>query len=200
MRKAYLIAILIGIAALFTGIATQSYAGDMPVNDVEFIRKMLLQPDADFSPFIGEDLCDAFIWLIENDNTPQRERVVHHAIARMWQTGDERAVPYLIEYLYEYPMDCLYNLGYFSTPDSCNTLLAHISDKDEFNRRFAAQSLGNLDYTVSDEMWGLRDTALAKLGERLEKEKEDWMLPIINDAYMAVSIQVLPQEENNLSN
>jgi HEAT repeat protein len=197
MRRGYLIGILIGITALFAVVTSQSFAGDLPVNDVQLIRKMLLQPDADFSPFIGEDLCDAFIWLIDNDNTPQRERVVHNAITRMWQTGDERAVPYLIEYLDEYPMDCLYNLGYFSTPESCNALLAHISDKDEFNRRFAAQSLGKLDYTVSDEMWGLRDTVLTKLGVRLEKEKEEWILPILNDAFIAVSAQVLPEEGNN---
>ena len=200
MKKGYLLAILIGAIALFAGIATQSFAGDMPVNDVQFIRKMLLQPDADFSPFIGEELCSAFIWLIDNDQTPQRERVVHRAVARLWQTGDERAVPYLIDYMDEYAMDCLYNLGYFPTPDSCNTLLAHVNDDDEFNRRYAAQSLGKLDYTVSDEMWALRDTALAELADRLENEKEEWMLPIISDAYMAVTIQVRPQEENNPSN
>jgi len=180
-----------------SGLMPKATAGNYPVTDVDFIRKMLLQPDADFSPFIGSELCDAFIYLIDNDDN---ERVVHRAVARLWQTEDERSVPYLIEYTGKYTMDCLYGLGWFSTPESCQTLLAYLNDEDEFNRRFSAQSLGKLDYTVSEEMWALRDTVLAKLGERLEKEKEEWILPIINDAFMAVSAQVFSQEETSMTN
>jgi HEAT repeat protein len=168
-----------------------STAGDLPVPGVDFIRKMLLLPDADFSIFIGSELCDALMYLIEND---EYERVVHHAVGRLWETGDERSVPYLIDYLDEYPLDCLYSLGYFSTPESRNTLLAHLGDEDEFNRRFAAQSLGKLDFTVSEEMWELRDGALTALQERLGKEEEEWILPILNDAILAINAQVFPQD------
>jgi hypothetical protein len=194
MRNGYLILI---IGLLFTGfVLPPSMAGDIPVSDVEFVRRMLLQPDADFSPFIGEDLCDAFIWLIENDDTPQRERVVNRAVARFWVTGDERAVPYLIDYLDEYTMDCLYNLGEFSIPESCKALLGYVDDEDEFNRRFSVESLGKLDFTVSEEMWELRDDVLSALGERLKVEEEEWIMPIINDAYLAVSAQVFVQDGN----
>ena len=196
MRKLLLTACL-GIMLMASCLVSGASAGNYPVNDVDLIRKMLLQPDADFSLFIGGELCDAFMYLIDTDDN---ERVVHRAVARLWQTGDERSVPYLIEYMDKYPMDCLYGLGSFSTPDSCYALLAHLNDDDEFNRRFSAQSLGKLDYTVTDEMWSLRDTVLAKLGERFEKEKEEWILPILSDAYMAVSVQVLPEEDTGLSN
>ena len=171
-----------------------STAGDLPAPDVEIVRKMLLQPNVDFSPFDGSELCNAFIWLIEYDNTPQRERVVKHAIARFWVTGDERAVPYLIEYMDEYTLNCLYGLGEFSTPESCNALLKHLDDEDEFNRRFASQSLGKLDYTVSEEMWELRDGVLDRLAKRLDLEEEEWILPLLNKAFAAVDAQVFPLE------
>jgi len=196
MRKSIMLSCL-AVVIMASGLMPKATAGNYPVTDVDFIRKMLLQPDADFSPFIGSELCDAFIYLIDNDDN---ERVVHRAVARLWQTEDERSVPYLIEYTGKYTMDCLYGLGWFSTPESCQTLLAYLNDEDEFNRRFSAQSLGKLDYTVSEEMWALRDTVLAKLGERLEKEKEEWILPIINDAFMAVSAQVFSQEETSMTN
>jgi len=105
-------------------------------------------------------------------------------------------VPYLIEYIDIYTLDCLFGLGHFSTPDSCKTLLKYINDEDEFNRRFSVQSLGKLDFTVSDEMWELRENVLNSLHERLLKEKEEWILPFLNEAFTAVDVQIYPNLED----
>ena len=182
MRKA--LVIIISILVLLSLSASAS-AGDLPVNDYELIRKLLLQPDMDFSIFIGEQLCDALIYLVENDDN---ERVVHHALAVMWVTGDERCVPYLIENLddEDVTMDCLYGLGYFSTVDSYGALAGYLDDENEFNRRFAVESLGNLDFTVSDKMWELRPDALALMNERLSTEEQEWILPIIEEGIRKV--------------
>jgi HEAT repeat protein len=167
-------------------------AGDLPVADVDFIRKMLLLPDNDFTVFDETELCDAFIYLIETDDD---ERVVHNAIASIWITGDERAVPYLIDYLDECALDCLYGLGWFSTVESFDALAGYLDDEDEYNRRFSAQSMGNLDYTVSDEMWALRERAIDLLRERLEIEEKEWILPILEEAVGSVESQVRDDEE-----
>ncbi len=185
MRK-YIILFTACLAILF--FAAPASAGDVPVNDYGVIRNLLFQPDMDFSLFIGDQLCDAFIYLINEDES---ERVVHSAIKTIWVTGDERSVEYLVEYLEDeaVTMDCLYGLGHFSTVESYNALTGYLDDEDEFNRRFAAQSLGELDFTVSDEMWALRDDALALLNGRLAVEKQDWIHPIIKDGIAAVASQ-----------
>jgi hypothetical protein len=192
MMKKYINPIMALLVVIIFFISVPAaYAGDLHVNDYSFIRKLLLQPDPDFEPFIGSELCDAFIWLIDNDNTPQRDRIVDHAISFFRYTEDERAVPYLIQYLDEYPMDCLYNLGYFSTPESCRALLDYVNDDDLFNRRFAIEALGKLDFTVSDDMWDLRDDVIKALNKRSMVEKEDFILKILNDSVIAIQSQVI---------
>jgi HEAT repeat protein len=165
-------------------------AGDISVPDVETVRLLLLQPDMDFTIFDGEELCSALIYLIENDGTDIRDKIVRRALCNLPETGDERAVEYLMEYIDDYPLDCLYGLGDFSTPESCNALLDYTDNDDESIRRFSAQSLGKLDYTVSDEMWELRDSALAELAAMLENETEEWIIPKIEKAYSNIASQV----------
>jgi hypothetical protein len=189
--------LMILIIILACAFVSPAIAGDTPVPDIDMVRKILLQPDFDYTIFIGEDLCTSLIYLIENDDTEIRDRVVRRALCALPDTGDERAVEYLIEYIDDHPLDCLYGLGDFPTPESCDALMAHLDDDDEFNRRYAAQSLGNLDFTVSDEMWELRDECVALLNERLELEEEEWILPIIEDGIKAVEGQV--REEGSLS-
>ena len=191
MRRINILIILIaGIA-----VASPAFAGDMPVADIDMVRAILLQPDFDYTIFDGEALCTSLIYLIENDDTDIRDKVVRRALCALPETGDERAVEYLIEYIDEYSLDCLYGFGDFSTPESCNALMGHIEDEDEFNRRYAAQSLGKLDYTVSDEMWELRDDALDRLAGRFEAETEEWIIPILEVVYGNIANQV--RDEDN---
>lgn len=193
MRKLLVILILAATVMVLAPISVN--AEGLPVTNVEFIRKLLLQPDNDFSIFDKTELCNAFIYLIEYDDN---DVVVEHAVASLWVTEDERAIPILIENIENYPLHCLYGLGYFSTPKSCNALLAHIGDDDEFNRRFAAQSLGKLDFTVSEEMWELRDDVLNGLTKRLSLETEEWIHPILNKAIAAIDAQVFAEDESSL--
>lgn len=194
MRRMKILIILIaGIA-----VASPAFAGDIPIPDIDMVRTILLQPDFDYTIFDGEELCTSLIYLIENDDTDIRDKVVRRALCALPETGDERAVEYLIEYIDEYPLDCLYGLGDFSTLGSCNTLMGHIEDEDEFNRRYAAQSLGKLDYTVSDEMWEHRDDALDRLAGRLEAETEEWIIPILEVAYGNIANQVRDEDDQTV--
>jgi hypothetical protein len=171
-------------------------AGDYPVPDVETVRILTVQPDVDLSVFIGAELCDALIDIIDNYDGEYRDRYVHAALCWLRVTGDERAVDYYVDHLAEYPLDCLYGLGHFSTVVSFEALKNYLSDEDEFNRRFAAESLGMLDYTVSDEMWDIRDEALTLLGERFEAEEKEWILPIIDEAVVLVRSQQRAEGES----
>ena len=177
--------------------ATPALAGDVPVPDIDTVRIILVQPDFDYSMFIGEELCTALIYIIENDQTQIREKLVGKALCALPETGDERAVEYLIEYIDDYPLDCLYGLGEFSTPESCMALLNHLTNEDEFNRRFAARSLGVIDYTVSDEMWVLRDEVLIQLVDRIETEPEEWLMLHNERALENIICQVRDLVEEN---
>ena len=196
MRKLIILIILIACIA----VASPAFAGDMPVADIDMVRAILLQPDFDYTIFDGEALCTSLIYLIENDDTDIRDKVVRRALCALPETGDEGAVEYLVEYIDDYPLDCLYGLGDFSTPESCNALIGHLEDYDEFNRRYAAQSLGKLDYTVSDEMWELRDECFALLNDRFETEEEEWILPIIEAGMEAVESQIREEENQSKAN
>lgn len=165
-------------------------AGDLPADDIEYIRLLLLQPDIDFTQFMGDELCDSLMYIIDNDNTSQRDMVVRRALCALPETGDERAVEYLVEYIPEHPLDCIYGLGEFSTVESCDALLNYIDNEDRFVRRFAVQSLGMLDFTVSEDLWAKRDLVLASLSERMEIETEEWILPIIEVSFTASASQV----------
>ena len=175
-----------------------SMAGDIPATDIEYVRMLLLQPNIDFNLFDGNELCDSLIYIIENDTTSQRDMVVRRALCALPETGDERAVEYLVDYIPDYPLDCLQGLGNFSTVESCDALANYIDDDDVFIRRFTAESLGRLDYTVSEEMWAKRDPVLARLSGRLEAETEDWMIPIIEASFTVSANQVFdmqPEDE-----
>ncbi len=170
--------------------SSPAMAGDIPASDVEYIRMLLLQPDVDFTLFRGDELCDTLMYIIDNDRTSQRDMVVRRALCALPETGDDRAVDYLTEYIPEHPLDCLDGLGHFSTVESCDTLLYYIDNEDRFVRRFAAQSLGKLDFTVSDEMWAKHDLVLSSLSERMKIETEEWILPIIELSFTTSSAQV----------
>ena len=187
--------LLLGVVMIIS-IPVGANAQDLPVPSVEFIRKMLLLPDNDFTIFDKYELCTAFIYLIETDDD---DVVVEHAVASLWVTEDERSVPYLVENIEDYPLHALYGLGHFSTVESCKALLTHINDEDEFNRRFSAESLGKLDFTASEEMWELRDDALDGLTKRLSQEKEEWIIPFLNKAIAAIGVQVFAEGEGTLS-
>lgn len=194
--------ILLTILVMLTGFIwpMQSDAGEMHVYDTETIRMMIVQPDVDMSIFVGEELCTALIDIIDNYDGDYRDRYVKAALGWFRVTEDERSVEYLIEYLDEYTMNCLHGLGHFSTVASFNALKGYLDDEDEFNRRFAVESLGKLDYTVSDEMWELRDGCIALLNDRLETEGEEWILPIIEEGIGAVESQVREEENQALGN
>ena len=145
------------ILFMFLMSPSASMAGDLPADDIEYIRLLLLQPDIDFTQFRGDELCDSLMYIIDYDNTSQRDMVVRRALCALPETGDERAVAYLVEYIPEHPLDCIYGLGEFSTVGSCDTLLNYIDNADRFVRRFAAQSLGMLDFTVSEDLWAKHD-------------------------------------------
>ena len=185
MKRAFSIIILLIMTA-----ATPALAGDVAVPDIDMVRTILVQPDFDYSIFIGEELCTALIYIIENDQTEIRDKLILKSLCALPETEDERAVKYLAEYIDEYPLDCLYGLGDFSTTDSCKALMAHLADDDELSRRYATQSLGKLDYTITDEMWTLRGEALAKLANRIEAETEEWLIPFLETAYENITIQV----------
>ena len=175
----------------------QTYAGDLPVDNVETIRMMIVQPDADMSVFDGEQLCTALIDIIDNCEGDLRDKYVKAALGWLRVTEDERSVEYLVEYLDEFPMNCLHGLGHFSTVESVNALKGYLDDEDEFNRRFAAESIGKLDFTVSDEMWILRDGIIDMLRERYFLEEKEWLLPVIDESIVKIESQV--REEENAS-
>jgi hypothetical protein len=195
MRK--LIVILILGMVLATCLPAASATEGIPVPSTDFIRKMLLLPDNDFTIFDKYQLCTAFLYLIDTDDN---DLVVKNAVASLWITEDERAVPYLIDNLENYSMHALYGLGHFSTVDSCEALLKYINDEDEFNRRFSAQSLGQLDYTVSDEMWELRDDVLAGLTKRLSLEEENWIIPFLEKSIAAIDAQIFINDNGTIGN
>lgn len=172
-----------------------SVAGDIPAGDIEFVRLLLLQPNIDFTLFDGDELCDSLIYIIEYDTTSQRDMVVRRALCALPETGDERAVEYLVDYIPDYPLDCLQGLGRFSTVDSCDALLYYVNHDDVFVRRFTAESLGTLDYTVSEEMWAKRDLVLARLSGRLQVETEEWIIPIIEASFTVSTNQVFDMQQ-----
>jgi hypothetical protein len=178
------------IPFMFLFSSSASMAGDLPAGDIEFVRMLLLQPDIDFTQFRGDELCDTLMYIIDNDQTSQRDRIVRRALCALPETGDERAVEYLIEYIPDYPLDCLDGLGKFSTVESCDTLLYYIGNEDRFVRRFSIQSLGRLDFTASEDMWAKRDLVLTSLSNRMEVETEDWIFPVIEASFTASSEQV----------
>jgi HEAT repeat protein len=187
MRK---ISMILIPAILLILTAAPATAQGLPVTDVHFIHNMLLTYDPDFELFDKTQLCTAFIWLIENDGD---KRVVDNAVANLWHTADERSIPYIIKYLDndDLRLDCLFELGYFSTQESCNALLGYIGSDDEFERNISARALGRLDYTESDEMWNLHSDVLDALRRRMTVEKEDWIQRTLNDSFIAVDAQVL---------
>jgi len=172
----------------------QVYAGDLPVDDVETIRMLIVQPDADMSVFDGQQLCAALIDIIDNYDGDLRDKYVKAALGWLRVTEDERSVEYLVEYLDDFPMNCLHGLGHFSTVESVNALKGYLDDDDEFNRRFAAESLGMLDYTVSDEMWVLRDGIIDMLSERYFLEEKEWILPVIDESIVKIESQTRDEE------
>lgn len=192
MRKFVLSIIL---TTLFTLLwVGQTYAGDLPVDDVGTIRMLIVQPDVDMSVFDGEQLCTALMEIIDNYDGDLRDRYVKAALGWLRVTEDERSVEYLVEYLDEFPMNCLHGLGHFSTVESCNALKGYLNDEDEFNRRFAAESLGKLDFTVSDEMWVLRDGVISLLSERYFLEEKEWILSVIDESIVNIESQTRDED------
>lgn len=191
--------IFISIALFFLVTATvPASAGDVPVPDPDVVRIFLMQPDFDYTIFVDSEFCTALIYLIENDESEIRENLVRRAICALPETGDERAVEYLIEYIDDYPLDCLYGLGEFSTPESCIALMNNLTSEDEFNRCYAARSLAVIDFTVSDEMWALREEVATLLVDRIETEPEEWLM-VFNERALENLICQVRDELDGLS-
>lgn len=134
--------ILISLAVL--GILIQPALADIPEDcDVPAgvkadIRQMLTAEDnaVFWEIWSNDDIVCTCIDLYYNDPVDAflHDRVVAGAVVVLGLSGDERAIPVLIDAIETHPAQALYNLGNFSTVASLEALTANIRN-DNFEAR-----------------------------------------------------------------
>ncbi len=147
---------------------------DLGDDVLQDIRRMLTAEDNGifFEIWTPEEIYCACYEIYYNDPVDAffHDRVVTGSVVLIALTGDERAVPVLIEAIDTHPSQALYNLQHFATVESVEALTANVRNEDFQARENAAEGLRHMIAPGTNEDGWIEVLELAR------DEVAEWIL------------------------